>query len=252
MAYDTNRFCWHGLISTDVEKSKAFYAEVIGWKVQTAAMGNDTATMFAAADDQPRAHVMPPPMEGVPSHWNNYLRVDDVDASTKAAVANGGQQIVAPTDLPVGRFSVVTSPSGATISLFHESDTATAAHPPAIDGAFHWTELHSKDVDADVTWLKKTFGYTTESMPMPEGQYTLLKSGEALRGGVMKSMHEAAPSMWLTWIQVDDADDAVARAEGNGGKALSPLMDMPGVGRMAIVSDSTGAVFGVIKPSAAA
>jgi hypothetical protein len=33
MAYETNRFCWHGALTTDVEKTKAFYTETIGWTV---------------------------------------------------------------------------------------------------------------------------------------------------------------------------------------------------------------------------
>ena len=31
MAYANNKFCWHGCVSTDVEKAKAFYPEVLGW-----------------------------------------------------------------------------------------------------------------------------------------------------------------------------------------------------------------------------
>jgi len=118
MAYQTNRFCWHGIVSTDTEKAAAFYPAVLGWTAMTVPMGEHNATLFAA-NGVPLAHYMAPPMEGVPSYWDNYIRVDDVDASTTAAVANGGQQLVPPTDIPVGRFSVVTSPSGAIICLLH-------------------------------------------------------------------------------------------------------------------------------------
>lgn len=30
MAYTNHKFCWHGIISTNVDASKAFFTEVIG------------------------------------------------------------------------------------------------------------------------------------------------------------------------------------------------------------------------------
>ena len=250
MAYETNRFCWQGLITSDTDKAGAFYPEVLGWKTETMEMGGEKANMFTVGG-VPLAHYGPPPMEGIPTHWANYLRVDDVDASTKAAVENGGTQLNPPTDIPPGRFSVVTSPSGAAMCLFHEADESIAQHHPGGTGGVHWTELHSKDIDKDVEWLKSTFGFETEQMPLPTGgTYYLLNSGGQPRGGAMTGMKEEAPAMWLTWFSVDDADAAIKRVQSNGGKALSPAMDMDNIGRMAVVADGQGAVFGVIKPTA--
>ncbi len=248
MAYETNRFCWHGLNTSDPEGAAAFYPEVLGWKTETMDMGGEKATMFAAGG-VPLAHYGRPPMKGVPTHWSNYLRVDDVRASTKAAVANGGKEIMAPTDIPPGRFSQVQAPSGAAINLFHEADEATAKHHPGGIGGVHWTELHSKDLARDLAWLKATFGFEVREMPIPKGKYHLLASGGHDRGGAMAALMPGVPSMWLTWFSVDDADGAVARVRSHGGKILSPAADMQGIGRMAVVADPAGAVFGVIKPA---
>lgn len=247
MAYQTNRFCWHGLVTTDLAKAAAFYSEVLGWSALEAAMGDETATMFAS-DGVPHAHYMPPPMEGVPSHWDNYLRVDDVDASLAKAVEHGGAMLVPPMDIPPGRFTVVTSPSGAAISLFREANEETAEHHPG--APIHWVELHSTDLDADIAWLQATFGFEVGEMPMPEGKYYLLKQDGEMRGGAMAGQFPEAPSMWLTWFKVDDADAALARVKNHGGKAFSGPMDMPNVGRMCVVADSAGAVFGIIAPAA--
>ncbi len=186
----------------------------------------------------------------MPSHWNNYLRVDDVDARAAAAAANGGQILVPPTDIPPGRFSTVASPSGATFSLFHEADEATANNPPAGDGSIHWVELHSTDVDADVAWLKSTLGVGTQNMNMPNGgTYHILTSGDVQVGGAMKAMQEGAPSHWLAWVAVD-VDACLDRVRNNGGQVFGDAMDMEGIGRMAVCADSTGGVFGVITPAA--
>lgn len=245
MAYRNQAFCWHGIISTDVEKAKAFYSEVLGWKVQTAKMGDEDSTMFAAGG-VPRAHLSGPQMPGVPSHWDNYLRVANVDASTTAAKANGGQVIVPPTDIPPGRFSVVASPSGALLSLFHEADEAGAQDAPAGPGAIHWTELNSGDLKADLAWLSAALGITAEAFPMPSGEYFILKGDGGQLGGAMQSPMPG--SFWLSWVQVDDVDATLGRVQRLGGQALTGLMNVEGVGRMAVVQDSTGGAFGIITP----
>ena len=213
MAYENNAFCWHGLISTDIEASK-----------------------------------MAPPMDGIPSHWNNYLRVTDVDAGTKAAEANGGKVLNPPTDIPPGRFSVVASPSGAVVSLFHERDEASAENPAAGEGSIHWVELHSTDLKADLTWLEGAYGIKNETMAMPNGEYFILGDGHT--GGAMTQMNPGAPAMWLMWIEVSDVDAAVKRISNNGGQILGEMMEVPNVGRFSVAQDPTGAVFGVITPAA--
>lgn len=248
MSYQNLKFCWHGIITTDVERAKAFYPEVLGWSTMVTPMGEGEATMFAAAG-VPRLHVMPPPMPGMPSHWENYLRVADVDQATRAAKANGGAIVVPPTDIPPGRFSVVTSPSGAALSLFHEADPAASENPPPGPGSIHWTELHSTDLDADLAWLRSTLGVTTEEMPIDGGgTYYLLNGENGALGGAMASMHAGAPAYWLTWVEVEDADAALGRVKRHGGTAMTPVMEMKDIGRMAVVADPTGGVFGVITP----
>lgn len=248
MAFETNRFCWYGCLSTDVEAAKAFYSNVIGWNVETMPMGDTDATMFSASGDKIFAHLAEPAMEGVPSHWSSFLRVDDVDTSTKAAVNNGGTQIMPPTDIPPGRFSVISTPSGASMALFHEANPEESQHHESAPGLVHWVELNSQNINTDVTWLKKTFGFDTSEMAMPFGPYYILQSNDNPRGGAMASQSKDEPSMWLIWIHVANVDETVKKATENNGKIISPLLDLPDVGRIAVIQDPTGGVLGVITP----
>ena len=59
-----------------------------------------------------------PQWQGVPAHWMSYFTVDDVDAAAAKVKELGGNVCVPPTDIPVGRFAVVSDPAGATFSLF--------------------------------------------------------------------------------------------------------------------------------------
>ena len=249
MAYTNNKFCWHGVISTDTTKAQAFYTEVLGWKASTVPMGEGSATMFAAADI-PRAHLAAPQTEGVPSYWENYLRVEDVDASTKAALAHGGKELVPPTNIPPGRFSIVTSPTGAQLALFHEADSS-ATNPPPGPGSIHWVELHSTDIKADIAWMEATFGISTKTMPMPNGSYYILSTGseDNMLGGAMQGEAPGVPSHWLAWVEVADLEDTLKRVAGHDGKVLTDIMEIESVGRIAVVQDPTGGTFGVIKPA---
>ncbi len=59
---------------------------------------------------------------------------------------------------------------------------------------------------------------------------------------------EAIPPHWQPYVAVDDPDAITARAGELGGSTLAEPMDVPRVGRIAVLRDSQGATFGVIKP----
>ena len=55
------------------------------------------------------------------------------------------------------------------------------------------------------------------------------------------------PSHWATYIAVESADETAARITANGGAVHVPPFDAPGVGRMAMVADPSGANFAIIQ-----
>jgi hypothetical protein len=117
-------FCWHELMSNDVEKAKAFYGELLGWKTSEMTVGeHGSYTIFHETEGDPGIAGMMgmdgPEWEGIPPHWMMYIMVDDVDAQTARVTELGGNVCVPPTDIPnIGRFAVVQDPTGATFSLF--------------------------------------------------------------------------------------------------------------------------------------
>ncbi|HEY8809872.1 MAG TPA: VOC family protein, partial [Solirubrobacterales bacterium] len=66
--------------------------------------------------------------------------------------------------------------------------------------------------------------------------------------GMMPSMGEGQPPAWNTYVSVEDADATVARAKEAGGTVLAGPMDVMDLGRMAVFTDSTGAVIGIWQP----
>lgn len=52
---------------------------------------------------------------------------------------------------------------------------------------------------------------------------------------------------WLPYFQVEDADKFAERVGALGGKITNPPMDIPSIGRMAMLADPQGAAFAIIK-----
>jgi len=118
---------------------------------------------------------------------------------------------------------------------------------------FVWHELYVPDVDAAVKFYTKNLGFGTESMPMGEGfNYTMLtKNGKGVCGVMSTSggPAEGAPTHWATYLAVDDVDSRLEKCTAAGSKIVVPAMDVPGVGRMALISDPQGAHIWLYKPA---
>lgn len=237
MSIRSNIFCWHG-ISTDVDGGKAFYTSVLGWDITS---DGDGAPMFVAPGGAV-AHIQAP--ENGPPSWCSFLSVDNLDARTALAAEQGGTVLVQPTDLPTGRFSVVTTPSGAVFGLYQatEEDALPAPGP----GSIHWVELQSTAPDKDIAWLKSVFGFSYRTKETAAGRYHVLEADGVPRGGVTSCPFDG--SVFIAWVQVHDLDATLSKVGAHGGKTVTESFADPAVGRMAVVSDPSGATFGLVQP----
>lgn len=120
----------------------------------------------------------------------------------------------------------------------------------AAHGTFNWNELMTNDVAKAKAFYGATLGWTFSDMPMPGGGvYTLAHSGPAMAAGMMDMTGVTPPGVpphWFDYIEVDDVDHRVGLVEENGGKILRPPFNIPNVGRIAIITDATGAAIGLM------
>jgi predicted enzyme related to lactoylglutathione lyase len=112
-------------------------------------------------------------------------------------------------------------------------------------GAFSWNELATTDPKAALAYYTKLFGWTTEVMPMPGMDYTIVKVGDSMIGGVMAAP-AGAPTAWTPYVTVDDIDETAKLAVSLGGTICVPPTDIPEVGRFAVMADPQGAVIAAI------
>lgn len=112
-------FCWNELQARDVDRAAAFYGDVFGWAPNTHADGPMPYTEFELGGKAIGGMMPMPPMvpATVPSYWLVYFAVEDADASVSTAQSLGATVLMAPMTLPVGRFSVLADPQGATFAV---------------------------------------------------------------------------------------------------------------------------------------
>ena len=115
-------------------------------------------------------------------------------------------------------------------------------------GAFSWSELNTDDPKKAVAFYTELFGWTSESMDMGTGPYHVIKVGDASIGGISAKPPgtEKMPSMWGSYVTVDDIDKTAKQCAKLGGKVLMGPMDIPTVGRMAVMQDPQGAIINAI------
>lgn len=119
---------------------------------------------------------------------------------------------------------------------------------------FFWYELNTRDRAVALPFFEALFGWTTsiwrpEGAPADAPDYTMLHVGGVPFGGVWDlPANVQAPSHFLGHIAVPDVDAARARAEGLGATFPIPTMDVPTVGRFALMIDPEGAVASLYTP----
>jgi len=61
--------------------------------------------------------------------------------------------------------------------------------------------------------------------------------------------YQGVPESWLAYLAVDDVDARVKEAVSAGAKLMRPIFDIPGVGRIAILTEPGGAGIGWMTPA---
>jgi predicted enzyme related to lactoylglutathione lyase len=111
-------FCWNELSTRDAAGAKSFYAELFGWNYKESKDGMPYTEIGPA--DRPFGGIfqLPDEMANTPPFWMPYVAVDDVDASAAKVEELGGKIHKGPADIPgVGRFCIITDPTGAVLSM---------------------------------------------------------------------------------------------------------------------------------------
>jgi predicted enzyme related to lactoylglutathione lyase len=251
-SYETGKPCWADVTVPDVDAGAAFYSELFGWTADKAPQPEAGGYTMFSKDGKYVAAASPPApgTEGIPPHWTVYLASDDADATAGKIRDAGGQVLMDPFDVfDSGRMTIAVDPTGAAFGVW-QAGTHIGAQLRREPGTMNWAECQTKDPAAARAFYEQVYGYEVEEAQMggPD-PYILLKLNGEPAAGVIRIGADwgDVPSNWSVVFEVDDTDAAVAKVQELGGRALMEPMDLPEVGRFAVVADAWGAVFQVIK-----
>ena len=253
-SYEPGTPCWVELAGIpDFAASESYYGDLLGWEIpeqpNSAQLGGYRRAQLNGKDVAGASPVM---QDGQPCEWNTYVSVEDAAATVAKVRDAGGTVVVEPMDvMGMGKMAIFADPTGAAFGIW-EPGTFAGAELVNEDGSFGWNELGTRDVPAAREFYGKVFDWTVEEQEMPGmGTYYVWKDGEHTRGGMMDITAMAppeAPSSWLVYFTVPDADAAVETTKAAGGQLVNGPVDIA-VGRLAILSDPQGAMFAVMAPT---
>jgi uncharacterized protein len=249
--YPHGTFSWAECASNDASKGKQFYSDLMGWGYDDMPMGGGQVYTMFKHDGERVAAINPLQPEeqaqGTPSHWNNYVAVDNVDALADKATQLGGTVIMPPMDVfDNGRMLFLQDPTGAFVGLW-QAKSFIGAGLVNIPGAMTWNELMTPDSQKARDFYGPLLGWTFQKMENVD--YYLIFNQGRLNGGIMSMTPEMGnmPPVWSIYFSVANIEDSAAKVEKLGGKIHVPITEAPGTGRFVMYADPQGAVSYLIQ-----
>ena len=127
--------------------------------------------------------------------------------------------------------------------------TTATTSATGILGRHVWSELMTTDLNGAESFYQKVVGWTFKRSANPGMEYHELNRPDGVPvGGLMNRPADMnMPPFWSMYIAVPNFDEGIAHVKRLGGSELSPVIDVPAVGRMQMVKDPQGAAFYIIQ-----
>ncbi|HEX3474945.1 MAG TPA: VOC family protein [Kofleriaceae bacterium] len=119
-------------------------------------------------------------------------------------------------------------------------------------GRFVWFEYVSQDAKKAQGLFGELFGWSTKSVPMPDGEYTMIAAPDGRTiGGYFATPPGETQARWLPYLQVQSAADIAARVKKLGGSVIKEPHKVGDFATMAVVADPHGAGLALWQPTKA-
>jgi predicted enzyme related to lactoylglutathione lyase len=115
-------------------------------------------------------------------------------------------------------------------------------------GTFSWADVSTTDQPAAKEFYTGLFGWEAEDLPVGDGvSYSMMrldgKDVAAISPQPQQQREAGVPPLWNSYVTVESADDAAAKAGELGATVHAPPFDVMDAGRMAVIQDPQGAFF---------
>jgi uncharacterized protein len=250
-AYPQGMPCWIDLATPDLDASRGFYTELLGWTPHSSPDPSYGGyTIFHLGDD-PVAGAGPLMMPEQPPAWSWYAATTDADAMVGRVEEAGGKVLSAPMDIgSTGRMAMFLDVSGAPFAVWQPKDFV-GARVVGQPGSLGWTELMTREPQVAIDFYGKVLGWTVKpGSGDPRESYTEFQIDGRSVAGMMPMDDDRYPAdlpdHWMIYFCVTDTDATAERVKELGGNVSIPPRDTP-AGRYAVAVDPGGAWFSMIS-----
>lgn len=234
---------WVDLATPDVNASRDFYAQVMGWTSDEGDPQFGGYTMFKK--DGKLVAGVGPLQEGQPPAWSTYVRSANVDDTAARVTAGGGTVVAPPMQIgDAGRMLVFQDPTGGFCGAW-ENGQHTGMELWNKPGSVAWNEFATRDLAKAEAFYRGVFDWDAEG----DDNYRTVKTGDRPVCGMMpmpEGVPAEVPSFWMTYFLVDDLAAATRRLEELGGQRQMGPTESP-FGPFSVVRDPNGAVFSIME-----
>lgn len=132
-----------------------------------------------------------------------------------------------------------------------ERDTALMDNPTDREHVHRvvWADLATPDDDRAAEFYRQLFGWTDVSHLTDGGTFRTLEQD----GGPVASLYRlarvhvdsGASAHWIPYVSTPDVAEAAARAVRHGGRIVVQPQHFPGLARVCLIADPTGAILGL-------
>jgi predicted enzyme related to lactoylglutathione lyase len=250
-------FGWVDLTVDDLERGQDFYTGLFGWDGDRIESPDGQSDYVIFRKDGKMAAGMTLKSQqmreqGVPSTWNSYVLVADVNAIAGRAAQLGASILAPPMDITdAGRMTFVLDPQGGALG-FWQPGTHRGADQFNAPGFLVWNELISRDVAGSKSFYSQLMPeWELSDSDLGGVSYTTIGLGKGVNGS-MRAMSDrypaAIPTHWSVYFAVEDARAGAQRVEGLGGSLIGQVVDSP-AGPLARIADPEGAAFRILGPA---
>ena len=227
----------------DLRRAVPFYRAVFDWRVYPAA--EDYALVDTGA--LPIVSILQTSSPLYPLGVATNLLVDDCEKAAAQAVALGGRISVPKSEVPSsGLFIGAVDPWGTELFFWQAYTDAKPKPQGSGQNPISYLEISAPNLAAATKYYAELTGWSFASVVFMSG--LAMARGCGLKRGV--GLIEGRPGA-LTYVEVRDLADTVARVQAAGGKLLAAPADFPGEGRYIIFEDLDGVRMGAIEGASA-
>ena len=236
-------FFWCDLSTFDVDRTKAFYRDILGWAYTQDTQPDGAPYYLASQDDAFRAALYQMPKKfknmGMPSFWMSYIAVDNAQATADLAKSLGGIVEVGPIPFGDGAsIALIRDPLGAGFTVCEGAAGMGGGRAKAA-GAMAWNALYVSDASSVAPFYEALFGWRVSDQADSQGAHSILTAS----GKPEASLYELPDAVrgkfqfWGVHFAVSDLNAAKQKVLSAGGEVLSDEPDQ------LLAKDPDGAAF---------